>query len=308
MFSKYIKQLLKNIPKPNIPYQLDVAFEGGSFNGLYGIGVLMFIKEMEKQGYLQINRLSGASIGSWACLKYITNKLSDTTKYYSIIKKSIRDNFSIHIIKKIIEKDLNNMSEETFEKIKKNKIYITYHDINLKKKIIKSEYSSKEELKTVILKSCHFPWIIDGNCVYKDNDHCFLDGAIPYIFSEREQTANGRILYITISKLSQLKHCFFLKNENPVYGRISEGILDAYKFFGNNSPTRFCSYVNQWHITDFMFLRFKNLFFIFVCYFIDIGLKVGKKIKPLLDKNGLYNEIFPIFQEMYRDILLYSCF
>ena len=46
MFENYINNLLKNIPKPDIPYNLDIIFEGGAFNGSYGIGVLLFIKQM----------------------------------------------------------------------------------------------------------------------------------------------------------------------------------------------------------------------------------------------------------------------
>ena len=71
MFENYIEQLLQNIPKQNVPYKLDIVFEGGSFNGLYGMGVLLFVKQMEKKGYVKIDRFSGASVGALGCFKYI---------------------------------------------------------------------------------------------------------------------------------------------------------------------------------------------------------------------------------------------
>ena len=92
-------------------------------------------------------------------------------------------------------------------------------------------YSDKEELKNVLLKSCHLPFISDGNIFIQDNSCCYLDGAFPYIFSEREQVGKRKLLYISLSKLSKIKDMFFIKNETSIYGRISEGILDGYQFF-----------------------------------------------------------------------------
>ena len=200
------------------------------------------------------------------------------------------------------------MSDETFQQIKSNKLFIVYHDVNQKKKTTCSEYADKEDLKMVLLKSCHFPYLVNGRCFLEDSSSCFFDGALPYIFPEREQTSNGRILYISLSHLTKLKNIIFIKNENTIYGRVSEGILDAYQFFLRKKPTRYCSFVNQWHIGDFVLLRFKNLVFIIFCYMMEFSLKMGEKLQPILSYSSLYNDMVPVFNEIYRDILLYSCF
>jgi len=308
MFENYIDQLLQNIPKQDSPYKLDIVFEGGSFNGLYGMGVLLFVQQMEKKGYITINRFSGASVGALGCFKYLTNRMEDAVQQYTLFKKSLRENLNLNVLKDIVDQDIDNLDDELFQQIKKNKLFIAYHDVNKKKKTICNEYSTKEELKQVLLKSCHFPYLVNGQCFLEDSSSCFFDGVLPYIFSEREQTSESRILYISLSHLSKLKSIIFIKNENTIYGRVSEGILDAYQFFLRKKPTRFCSFVNQWHIGDFVYLRFKNLFFIVFCYIMEMSLKVGKKVQPLLIRSSLYNEMIPVFNEIYRDILLYSCF
>jgi len=308
MFENYIEQLLQNIPKQNSPYKLDIVCEGGSFNGLYGMGVLFFIKQMERKGYITINRFSGASVGALGCFKYLSNRMEDAVPLYTLFRKSLRESQTLNVLKDILNKDIDELDDETFQKIKANKLFITYHDVTQKKKIICNEYSTKEELKTVLLKSCHFPYLVNGQCFLEDSSSCFFDGGLPFIFPEREQTTDSRILYIYLSHLSNLKNIIFIKNENTIYGRVSEGILDAYQFFFRKKPTRFCSFVNQWHIGNFVCLRIKNLFFIFFCYIMETSLKMGKKVQPLLIRSSLYNEILPVFNEMYRDILLYSCF
>ena len=44
MFDEYIDELIKNIPKREIPHNLDIVVEGGAFNGSYVLGILFFLK------------------------------------------------------------------------------------------------------------------------------------------------------------------------------------------------------------------------------------------------------------------------
>ena len=97
MFENYIDQLLQNIPKQDSPYKLDIVFEGGSFNGLYGMGVLLFVQQMEKKGYITINRFSGASVGALGCFKYLTNRMEDAVQQYTLFKKSLFSVFRIFL-------------------------------------------------------------------------------------------------------------------------------------------------------------------------------------------------------------------
>ena len=53
MFNEYIDELIKNIPKREIPHNLDIVVEGGAFNGSYVLGILFFLKRMEKHNLIK---------------------------------------------------------------------------------------------------------------------------------------------------------------------------------------------------------------------------------------------------------------
>ena len=93
-----------------------------------------------------------------------------------------------------------------------------------------------------------------------------------------------------------------------MYGRVSEGILDAYSFFKNEKESEMCSFVNKWSISNFMALRVKHLAILIFLYLVRLLSYFGKNIMPFLKKNELYNGIEPIIKNMCSDLFLYSCF
>ena len=80
MFKQYIINLIKNIHKKENPISMDLVLEGGTNNGYYEVGVLMFLKELENQGFIKVNRISGASVGSYMGFHYFNDSLNNTTK------------------------------------------------------------------------------------------------------------------------------------------------------------------------------------------------------------------------------------
>lgn len=73
MFKQYIDNLIFNLDKKVEPLQIDIVLEGGTNNGYYELGILLFLKEMENQGFISVNRISGASIGSLMGFHYLNN-------------------------------------------------------------------------------------------------------------------------------------------------------------------------------------------------------------------------------------------
>ncbi len=58
----FINTLIENIPDKHLPEELDLVLDGGAFNGIYMLGGLLYIKELEQREKIKIKRVSGCSI------------------------------------------------------------------------------------------------------------------------------------------------------------------------------------------------------------------------------------------------------
>ena len=117
MFKNYIRELIKNLPKRETPYQLDLVLEGGAFNGSYVVGILMFLKEMENAKLINIHRISGCSVGALLCLKYLMNDLESCMEEYRELRKCFKKHLNFANVKEMIERNVTKMNEEQFNKI-----------------------------------------------------------------------------------------------------------------------------------------------------------------------------------------------
>jgi predicted patatin/cPLA2 family phospholipase len=308
MFSQYIDNLIENIPERKTPYEFDLVIEGGVFNGSYALGILIFLKALEKKNYLKVNRLSGTSIGAVGAFKFLTNQLETSIKNYEDFRKQFQTQLNLNILKKIIDDDFAAMSPEVFERIKNDVLYINYFDVEKKEQILESRYTSREHLRDTILKSCHIPFLSDGSCCVQENGRLLLDGGLPYIFPERRGQQNKRILYISISGASKIKTMFNTRNEKTIHGRFLEGVLDVYNFLSKEKKTAMCSFVDNWSFLDFMILRFKYGTLTLIIYLIYWLIVVGRFILPLAEKSELYHKMLPIWRDACRDGFLFFCF
>ena len=308
MFSQYIDNLIENIPERKTPYEFDLVIEGGVFNGSYALGILIFLKALEKKNYLKVNRLSGTSIGAVGAFKFLTNQLETSIKNYEDFRKQFQTQLNLNILKKIIDDDFTAMTPEIFERIKNDVLYINYFDVEKKEQILESRYTSREHLRDTILKSCHIPFLSDGSCCVQENGRLLLDGGLPYIFPERRGRQNKRILYISISGASKIKTMFNTKNEKTIHGRFLEGVLDVYNFLLKEKKTAMCSFVDNWSFLDFMILRFKYGTLTLIIYLIYWLIVVGRFILPLAEKSELYHKMLPIWRDACRDGFLFFCF
>ena len=68
---EYVNSLIVNVNKEKLPSApINLIFDSGALNGLFGIGVALYIKELEQNGIVKINKISGCSIGSLTALVY----------------------------------------------------------------------------------------------------------------------------------------------------------------------------------------------------------------------------------------------
>ena len=303
----YILNLIKNIPDREIPITLDIVMEGGAYNGYYGLGSLLLIKELEKKNYVKINRFSGASIGAIFGALYLIDELDKGLLYYERVRGYFKKHLNLKIIVGMCKDIFESIPDEKFEKIRKNKLFLTFYDKSSLKQRVVSTFKSKRDIINKLICSAHIPFITTDKYFYEYDGKKYIDGGCPFIFTERYRSKNEKILYISLINLSKFTKCLQLKNEVTPHGRMLEGILDAYNFFSGNTSSM-CSYVDEWSIYQFLIIRGKEIIsvlFIYSLLFIDILIK---KIFPKIKSKKIYNSLSPIFLNFYRDFMLLNCF
>jgi hypothetical protein len=249
MLQKYINNLIDKIPdqyitkllgKTNKPLSVDLVFEGGLFNGSYQLGFLSYIKQMEKKRLLKVERVSGCSIGSVMAFLYFTNiSINDSINFINnVIYKHVKKHYNMNIFKQVFlfcSKQLPN----NFLDIINGKLFITYNDISKGKQIVKSTYSSLDELFDIIRRSCYIPYVIDKSIFYNDK---YIDGLYPYIFKPKK---NRKIINVNIINIKKICSLISIKNEKNNIHRVIDGIIDTHTFFSSNFYSNMCSYIGD---------------------------------------------------------------
>jgi hypothetical protein len=71
-----MENLPENIKNRKKPLKIDLVLSGGAFNGSYILGALYFLKELEREKYIIIKRISTCSVSSFLGLLYLTDNLN----------------------------------------------------------------------------------------------------------------------------------------------------------------------------------------------------------------------------------------
>ena len=250
MIDDYVVKLIDNLPDDiknvNEPIRIDLVLDGGIFNGSYLVGALYFLKEMEKQKFIKIDRISGCSIGAMVAFLYYIDALDLMHQLYEIVNTDFRQTYKLQFIKDL-KKYLGGRIPENIVESVNNKLFISYNNItNIQKgtKRVKSSYKNIDEIINTIIKSCYIPFLIDGNILYENK--C-IDGITPYIFAKE---VNKKILYLDLYGYDKIGNLLNVKNEKTNFHRILSGLLDIHSFFIKQSSTQMCSYVNDWNVTN----------------------------------------------------------
>ena len=304
MFDQYISNLAYNIDKPDKPTPIDIVLEGGANNGVYELGVLLFVKHLEKEGYLTVERISGASIGSLMGFLYFADLLVESTDMFQSLKEYFRDNLHLRCYEEKLNQLVDLAEEGVFETVKKNKLFIAAIDVISKEQVVTSEFANRSELTEAIVKSCYLPYVVGETVYYKTK---FVDGCFPYIFTSRRECDN-KILYVSINRLRQMKFIFSVHREKNVHGRALHGILDAYTFFLYGRPTVMCSYVNDWSFLDYAGLRGKQCVVTALCAMLLLCFRIYERVAASITRVPFANVFLVLVQHLYRDLVLYACF
>ena len=63
-YANIIQDLVNNIDIHNKPTKIDLVLDSGGFKGSYLLGALYYLKYLEKEKYIIIDKISGSSIGA----------------------------------------------------------------------------------------------------------------------------------------------------------------------------------------------------------------------------------------------------
>jgi hypothetical protein len=303
MINDYVKKLISNLPNnitdKKTPEVIDLVLDGGIFNGSYLVGALYFLKEMEKQNYIKIERISGCSVGSIVGFLYFIDGLDLMSKLYEIVNSDFRQTYKLNVIKELKKHLKDHIPDDICERIN-NKFFICYNNIKKGSKSVKSQYKDVDDIINTIIKSSYIPYLIDGNILYENK---YIDGINPFIFNKEP---NKKILYLDLFGYDKIGNLLNVKNEKSNFHRILSGLLDIHSFFIKESNTQMCSYVNNWGVTNISFNYLKihiERIFIYITYlFIYIEKNIPEEFKnTVLSKlfTKVSYDIFIIILENY---------
>ena len=240
--------MIENLDRKTIPKKIDLILDGGAFNGGYQYGMLLYLQELEALEILNVDKISGCSVGALLGVLYLIKNLDKGIIFHDKLLESFRETSYLKKTENIIRELVTNIDDVT---ILNDRLYITYYNIKIMKQVIVSTFNTKEELIDVLIKSTYIPYITDSNFKYKG---CYCDGFNPYIF----QKTNKTILFISLLPFQRIKKIFCIKNETNIWSRLLTGVVDINNFF-SNSPSEFCSYVNNWSSKDFLQFRLREI-------------------------------------------------
>ena len=296
----FINTLIENIPEKNLPPEIDLVLDGGAFNGVYMLGGLFYIKELEGREKLKIKRVSGCSIGAILGILFLLNKMDISIEICNSSYKYLRRHQDLKKVVVLFKKILNDVVKDEDLLVVNNRFYLTYFDTIKGKQIIKKRYKSKSELIDNIIKSLYVPYLIDRKPT--DDDGC-IDGAFPYMFKSREN--KRKVLFLNLQSFDKFKKMIFIKNEKNIYPRLLEGLMDTHRFFETSKSNNMCSYVNDWNIIDILFFRLREIIYVILFYIFRVGLHIDNLLPDSWKKDTFIQQHISVFKYIWRDIMIY---
>jgi hypothetical protein len=248
MIDDYVNKLIENLPdSAKTKEKIDLVLDGGIFNGSYLVGALYFLKEMERRKYVEVDRISGCSIGSVVAFLYLIDAFDLMPVLYKTVNSEFKTNYRLNTIKHLKTYLKDRIPEDICKKVN-HKLFISYHDVKQKKKIVKSTYIDADDIIDTIISSCYIPFLIDRNILYKNK---YIDGLNAYIFPHEK---GKRVLYMELYGYDKISNTLNVKNEKSNFHRVLHGLLDIHNFYIKQTNTSMCSYVDNWNaINKFKF-------------------------------------------------------
>ena len=278
MIQNYITKLLETMPKKIFNEEkvmnIDLIVEGGAFNGSYVVGILYFLKEMEKKKMIKMHRFSACSISTICCLLYIIDRLDLFEEIYrrglDIFKREGR----LEVLNDIFE-IINSVTDDNLYKSLQNRLFITYYDVKYCKQVIRCKYKSNKDVFECISRSAHIPFIIDKNIARHGR---YIDGQQPYFFKDKKNRKMLCISLVNYTNIGTLTSTINVKHETNNIHRVIGGTLDIHSFFMTGIPTQMCCFKDSMPLVTMAQNKAKQILIVVFGYIISIILQLTKNI------------------------------
>lgn len=297
LLQEYIIVLTQNIEPTLLPSELNIVFDGGIFNGLFAIGVALYVKTIEHQKRIKVNMVSGCSAGSVMALWYVCGCNIDIIdiidNFIHEYKKDIVNIRKYHEAVEILVMRILPTDECVADKLN-NKLFINYYDTKRNKQRVISRFSSRKHVITCILRSSHVPYITNNQSRFEDR---YIDGIVPYTFPF------GHNLFIQVVTIRKLTRALLLKSENNIHFRIMAGVADANDFF-TTGVSDMCSYMENWSYLKITSLHIREFILVLMCAVIDYLVYLHKNLPRKIRKSLLYSGSINALKGLGKDICM----
>ena len=287
----YTRSLVKNINKKKLPLKMNLVFDGGAFNGLFGYGVLLYLKELERQKLTTIKKISGTSIGSVLGLVYILDLAVDLEKWFCEITGQFKQTGLLTKFHTNLKELIIDISKDQIKSLE-GRLYITYYNVKKKRRTVVKKYRNKEHLYQCICRSSYLPVITDGGLTYQDK---YIDGITPYIFNTHPT------LFVKLLTRKKMLRCMSVKNEKNIQYRILTGLADANEFFMEGS-SNMCCFVHERSLVDLFLLQMREYFCLIIYFVIRIAIHYNTILPNAVSQLGL-SKCKGVFLLFMRDLI-----
>lgn len=302
-FEPFVTALVENVSSKEVPDKLDIVLEGGAMNGAYHAGALCYLQALQSAGKTNISRLSGVSCGALAAAVYLGKDLDSLEESYKRLQNCLLSYGNFSVLRECIDDFVSTITDERLKGLN-GRLFISYVDLKTQKRVVVSEYPTREILAESLQKTAHLPAFIDGTVTTKDK--C-IDGGVPYIFpndDDKRGLDNYKTLYLRLTTFNMIKDAISTKGEDNVARRAVEGIQRTHDLFKQGRSNEYASLVENWSRQELMKYSLLSFAWWLVSYVIYILTWIYEDVLPIsVKEHTVVRRLTNGFAELWGDYL-----
>lgn len=294
LLTKYIKALVKNANLKNIPRDIDIIFDGGAFNGVFGQGIAMYLNELENTDNIKVHRISGCSIGAFLALIYATKGNYDFETGFVEVSGHFKKHLNLLEFARQLRCYIFDTLNDDEIKSLNDVLHISYYDLQNHKQVVVNDFVDKQHLYDCILRSCHIPYVSNTEFTYEER---YVDGISPYLFRDNKRDS----LFISLITSRKFSRLFVSSHEVNSNSRILSGLADADEFF-TTGKSDMCSWIKDWKFISFLSLRIREFVCFLAIWLFSLSLSVKTFLPGYINESFILHGVCKVGQAIYTDL------